>query len=330
VRLVVTGAAGFIGSRLCLQLLREGHQVVGIDRLGADRLETAWTGLQDHPQFRGVAADLLDFALTDLLLDADAAVHLAGRPGMRDSWDQLPGYLRDNVEVSAVVAKAALDAFLPRLIHASSSSVYGSVVAGDEHSPLVPVSPYGATKLAAESVLRAYAASYGLPITILRLFSVYGPGQRPDMGVYRAIHAALTGATFQQYGDGRQTRSMTHVDDVVDGIIQALHAPTGGTYNLAGGVSVSMLEVLERIDSLVGARAATQVVADPPGNQRHTDADLTLAARDLGYQPKVTLREGLRSQVAWHQDMLTASRRKVASGVAVELRELRPVGAATD
>ena len=328
-RFVVTGAAGFIGSRLCLRLLREGHEVVGIDRLGADRLEAAWAELQENRQFVGVAADLLEVGLTDLLREADAAVHLAGRPGMRDSWDRLSDYLRDNVEVSGVVAKAALDAHLPRLIHASSSSVYGAIVTGDEHSPLLPVSPYGATKLAAESVLRAYVASYGLPVTILRLFSVYGPGQRPDMGVHRAIHAALTGEIFQQYGDGQQTRSMTHVDDIVAGIIGALGAPTGGTYNLAGGVSVSMREVLEQIDLLAAATTATLVVADPPGNQRHTDADLTRAARDLGYQPKVTLREGLRSQLAWHQELLTASHRTAASGAARELHGLRPVGAAT-
>jgi len=305
VTVVVTGAAGFIGARLANAMLDGGQQVVGVDRLGADgRLVRAWDQLCARDGFVPHVVDLADerVDLNPLMRDADAVIHLAGRPGTHASWTEYSGYLRDNVAATARVAQACLETGVPRLVHASSSSVYGRIATGDETSTLRPISPYGASKLAAESTLHAFADAKGLPVVTLRLFSVYGPGQRPDMGVYSAIAAALDGAVFEIHGDGRQTRSMTYVDDAVAAIGLAVsRGRIGGTYNIGGASSVSLLEILHELWHLVGSAARVVAVPDPPGNQRHTSADVSAAALELGYAPKVGISEGLTRQVAWQR-----------------------------
>jgi UDP-glucuronate 4-epimerase len=232
-------------------------------------------------------------------------VNLAGRPGTHESWSDFPAYLRDNVECVDRLAQACIDAHVTRLVHASSSSVYGRLAIGSEDVELAPISPYGVSKLAGEATLRAHHTALGLPMVLLRFFSVYGPGQRPDMGVYRAIEAALTGRRFQLHGTGLQTRSMTYVDDLVAGIMLATESPMDGqTYNLGGSSAVSMIEVLQEVGRLVGRPAYVVGVEDPPGNQQHTSADLTNATMELGYTPKVGLTEGLARQVEWQRGQL--------------------------
>jgi nucleoside-diphosphate-sugar epimerase len=307
-RVVVTGAAGFIGSRLAHALLDDGCAVIGIDRAGgalpvAARLTESWRELCQRPGFVGSGADLGDPSvdLAPLLRGADGVIHLAGRPGTHESWAEYPAYLHDNVAATARLAEACVAAGVPRFVHASSSSVYGRVANGQD-GPLQPVSPYGASKLAAESTLHAFAQARGLPVVILRLFSVYGPGQRPDMGVHAAIAAALSGTPFRVHGDGQQTRAMTFVDDVVDGLRLAMaNGRDGASYDLGGTSTVSLLEVLDEIRSIVGADIPTVPVADPPGNQRHTRADLVSGNLELGYAPKVGISEGLRRQVEWQR-----------------------------
>jgi len=305
VRVVVTGAAGFVGSACAHQLLADGVDVVGLDRLGADepRLHRAWASLATRPGFRPVVADLLDAELADLLAGADAVVHAAGRGGTHPSWTEYGRYLRDNVEATARVAQGCLDAGVGRLLHVSSSSVYGRLAVGDEQQRREPVSPYGVSKLAAEETVNCYVRERGLRAVTVRLFSVYGPGQRPDMGVYKLIAAALWDAPFAVHGDGSQSRSMTFVDDVVTGIRLALQrGRDGAVYNLGGRSTVSLLELVDEVARLTGRRLRPAGVPDPPGNQRHTAADISRAALELGYAPKVSLSDGLSRQLAWQRE----------------------------
>jgi UDP-glucuronate 4-epimerase len=193
VRVALTGAAGFIGAKVAAAFLEAGHQVIGVDRLrsGGDeaRLHRAWSALRRNQNFEPVHTDLLDIDLVRTLREVDTVVNLAGRPGTHESWSDFPAYLRDNVECVDWLAQACTDANVTRLVHASSSSVYGRLAIGSEDAELAPISRYGVSKLAGDGTLRAHHAALGLPMVLLRFFSVYGPGQRPNMGVYRAIAA---------------------------------------------------------------------------------------------------------------------------------------------
>jgi UDP-glucuronate 4-epimerase len=303
---VVTGAAGFVGSACAHGLLDTGAEVVGVDRLGSDepRLHRAWATLTGRSRFTPVVADLAEDDLKSAVAGADAVIHLAGRGGTHSSWSEYGAYLRDNVGATARIAQACIDADVPRLVHVSSSSVYGRLAIGDEDQALEPVSPYGVSKLAAEHTVTAYARELGLRAVLVRMFSVYGPGQRPDMGVYRLIAAALWDTPFVQHGDGRQRRSMTYVDDVIAGIELALCAGAdGAVYNLGGAAAVSLNEVVDEVGRLVGRPLRPRVGDDPPGNQRHTEADFSRATEELGYTPKVSVRDGLARQLAWQRSL---------------------------
>lgn len=309
VRVVVTGAAGFIGAACAHGLLDSNVDVVGIDRLDdqpAGRLHRAWRSLTARAGFIPLVVDLNgdSIDLADVFDGADAVIHLAGRGGTHESWSDYGAYLRDNVEATARVARACVIAGSPRLVHASSSSVYGREAIGDEMQLLRPVSPYGVSKLAAEQTVEAYLRSQGLRAVIVRMFSVYGPGQRPDMGVYRLISASLWGTPFQRHGDGTQSRSMTFVDDLVAGLLPALvQGVDGAVYNLGGASGVSLNEVVDEVSRQVGQPLCPSATDDPPGNQRHTAADISRASLELGYAPKVGLTEGLARQIAWQRSL---------------------------
>jgi len=233
-------------------------------------------------------------------------VHLAGRGGTHESWTDYGAYLRDNVEATARVADACAKTST-RLLHASSSSVYGREAIGDEMQPLHPISPYGVSKLAAEQTVGVYIRSHGLQAVSVRMFSVYGPGQRPDMGVYRLISAnlGLDETPFARHGDGTQSRSMTFIDDVVAGLVLALaNGEAGAVYNLGGTSEVSLNEVIDEVSRQVGRPFRATEAIDPPGNQSHTAADISKASLELGYAPKVGLTEGLGRQIAWQRALV--------------------------
>jgi nucleoside-diphosphate-sugar epimerase len=194
----------------------------------------------------------------------------------------------------------------PHFLHISTSSVYGQFATGDENSPLAPVSPYGITKLAAEHLVQAYSANFGLPTTILRLFSVYGPGQRPDMGYHIFIDRILKGETITIDGDGTDSRSNTYVLDVVQGLVRAFEQPeqsAGETFNIGGGEEVTVLQVLEMLQELSGMEARTTHGPRRPGDQRRTAADITKARERLDYAPQTTLIEGLHAQLEWQKSL---------------------------
>ncbi|MFL5340873.1 MAG: NAD-dependent epimerase/dehydratase family protein [Gemmataceae bacterium] len=304
---VVTGAAGFIGSHLCEELLRQGHSVAALDAFVPyyapklkQRNRDAFAG---HARCRFHTLDLRTDPLEPAVADADVIFHLAAMPGLAKSWSDFDGYFGCNVLgtqrlIDAVQRSAPK---LRRLIYASTSSVYGRFASGDESLPPKPISPYGVTKLAAEHLCRAHGESNGLPAVTLRYFSVYGPRQRPDMGYYKFIRALLHGELVEVFGHGRQVRGNTYVSDCVAATLAAVEAAPGEVYNVGGGETASVWDILHRLESITGAKARVRQSEPRKGDQRHTLADTTKLRRHLGWEPRVGLDEGLARQVEWQR-----------------------------
>jgi UDP-glucuronate 4-epimerase len=304
---LVTGAAGFVGSHLSTELLNRGHQVIGIDAFIPyyPRLlkERNLAPLRAQGRFTFHEIDLRNADLAPLLEGVDTVFHLAAQAGLLRSWQEFESYMTCNVLATQRLLDAAKPS-RPHLLHISTSSVYGRFATGDESAPLAPISPYGITKLAAEHLVQAYATSFDLPTTILRLFSVYGPGQRPDMGYNIFIRSILNGETITIDGDGTDSRSNTYIADVVQGLILAFEQPeqsVGEIFNIGGGEEVTVIQVLEMLQELSGIKAHTTHGPARPGDQRRTAADITKARERLGYAPQTTLLEGLRAQLAWQR-----------------------------
>jgi nucleoside-diphosphate-sugar epimerase len=199
-----------------------------------------------------------------------------------------------------------IDAFrgsesLKKFVYASTSSVYGKFSSGDEQVSTRPVSPYGVTKLAGEMLCHAFREEFHLPAVVLRYFSVYGPGQRPDMGYHKFVKAMLEGTPITVYGDGHQSRGNTFVADCVDATIAAVKAPVGETYNIGGGETASVWDILGKLERITGMKARVRQEEARAGDQRTSQADISKATRDLGWSPKVSLDDGLARQVAWQR-----------------------------
>jgi nucleoside-diphosphate-sugar epimerase len=294
-RYLVTGAAGFIGTHLAEALQAAGHDVGGIDCF-TDYYDPA---LKEE-NARGRDIRMLDLAEDELdFAGYDGVFHLAGQPGVRSFGDVFPVYLRRNVLASQRVFEAAARDGV-RLIFSSSSSVYGAIerYPTPEDTTLQPLSPYGITKLACEHLATAYAREFGLDCVILRYFNAYGPRQRPDMAFTRIVNALAAGATFELYGDGDQRRSWTYVGDVVTATIAAMERGTG-TYNIGGGVDVSLNEAIAHLERISGRTLAVSRAPAVAGDQRRTRADTTKAEKELGWRPTVALEEGLSAQWEW-------------------------------
>jgi nucleoside-diphosphate-sugar epimerase len=302
-RMLVTGAAGFIGSHLAERLIADGHHVTGLesfsDHYSRDLKQLNLSGLGTEPQFELVEADISRDPLVDLFSDIDVAFHLAARPGVRDSWSAFGDYVDANIVGSRAVFDAAATAHT-RVVYASSSSVYGdaTTLPVTERHPLHPVSPYGASKVMTEVLAGAYASSFGLEAIGLRYFTVYGPRQRPDMGLSRFIEAATAETTIPIYGDGRQRRDMTYVGDVVEATLSAAQrGRPGAVYNVASGTQRPLLEILNELGDVIGLPLRLAHEDAKPGDVRDTWGDIASASEDLGYAPSMTLREGLERQV---------------------------------
>jgi nucleoside-diphosphate-sugar epimerase len=303
---VVTGAAGFIGSHLCERLLGLGHQVVGLDAFipyyPRSVKERNLAGLLGQPRFRFLELDLCSTPLNDLVADAEAVFHLAAMPGLPRSWTDFDLYVSSNLAATQRLLEALRAApRLKRLIHVSTSSVYGRFASGDETLPTRPISPYGVTKLAAEHLCLAYADAFGLPIVVLRYFSVYGPRQRPDMAYNRFFHALLHDQPITVYGDGKQVRGNTYVADCVEATIAAVEASAGEVFNVGGGETASVWDILNLMESLTGRTPHVRQEAARAGDQQNTFADTAKLRLVLGWEPRTRLADGLAQQLAWHQ-----------------------------
>jgi nucleoside-diphosphate-sugar epimerase len=303
---LVTGAAGFIGSHLCEHLLQAGHDVIGLDAFipfyPRSLKEGNLTTFRSHPAFRFHPLDLRCDPLDDALAGVEAVFHIAAMPGLTRSWTEFDLYESCNVTATQRLLEAVRrPPSLRRFLYASTSSVYGRFGSGDETLLTRPISPYGVTKLAAENLCRAYADECSLPLVVLRYFSVYGPRQRPDMGYYRFIDALLNGRPVTVHGDGLQSRGNTYVEDCVAATAAALEAPVGEVYNVGGGETANVWEVLGKLERILGRRAVVRREPARPGDQRVTGADTTKLTRHLGWRPHVGLDKGLARQVAWQK-----------------------------
>jgi nucleoside-diphosphate-sugar epimerase len=323
-RVMVTGAAGFIGSHLVAALLERGHEVIGIDRREAQRdpvTDATMDALHVHPGLRLVTANLSDVAISDLLVGCGTVFHLAAVPGVRGSWGpQFADYADSNITATQRLLAASEAAGVRKLVFASSSSVYGPAPGPNrETDETRPLSPYGVSKLAAEKLCMAYARRPGtrLGVAALRLFTVYGPRQRPDMLVGRLLSAALNGTQVTVYGDGTARRDFTFVDDVVAALISAgALSATSAMVNIGTGRAVALRELITLAEQVTGRTVRVAYAAAQDGDVPATCADISCAHGLFGYQPRVSLEEGLARHAAWLADQDSIARGSLSSVTA--------------
>jgi nucleoside-diphosphate-sugar epimerase len=304
---VVTGVAGFIGSTLAESLLRDGHEVTGLDafvdyypRAAKERNLAA---CRADRRFSLLEGALQDVDLRPVLEGARAVFHLAAQAGVRASWGrEFALYVHHNVLATQRLLEAAVEAGTPRLVYASSSSVYGDTndMPLREGAVCRPMSPYGVTKLAAEHLGNLYERNHGLPVVSLRYFTVYGPRQRPDMAFHRFLKAARDREPIRVFGDGEQTRDFTFVGDIVAATrAAAAKGRPGGVYNVGGGERVSVNGVLKTIEGITGRPFDVRREEAQKGDMRDTAADTSEAQRDLGFRSTVSLAQGLAREWDW-------------------------------
>ncbi len=320
--ILVTGAAGFIGSHLVARLLAGGDHVVGVDNFDPfyDR-STKQDNLDriDHDHFEFHEGDILDTAMmTDLMRSrgVDAVVNVAALAGVRPSLERPDRYVRVNVMGVVSILEAMRAAGVVTLLHASSSSVYGN----NEKVPFAetdavdrPISPYAASKRSTEVILQAHLRAFGGTMAALRFFTVFGPGQRPDLAIGTFMRRIAAGETVPMFGDGSTSRDYTYIDDITHGVCAALdrvcaaEPPFFRIWNLGHAHPVRLLDMIEAIGRVVGREAVIERLPMQPGDVERTFAEVTRAERELGYRPQVEFEDGLRRQWAWLRPRLASS-----------------------
>ncbi|MEZ4384753.1 MAG: GDP-mannose 4,6-dehydratase [Nannocystaceae bacterium] len=309
--IVVTGGAGFIGSHLVDRLLDRGDEVTCFDsfndaydprlkreNVAAHRQRANYRLIEVDIRERGRIAGLL------AELRPDAVVHLAARAGVRPSLRDPFLYQETNVAGSLNLLDACRDAGVARLIFGSSSSVYGGAAAvpfAEDAAPLLPSSPYAATKIAGEAFAHSYAHLYGMEIASLRFFTVYGRRQRPDLAIRKFATRILRGEAIELYGDGTSSRDYTHVDDIIAGVVAALDraAPGYEVYNLGSSAPIALRELVAMIEAALGVAATIRWLPDQPGDVPRTFAAIGRARERLGYAPRVAFADGIADFVDW-------------------------------
>ncbi|MCX7625566.1 MAG: GDP-mannose 4,6-dehydratase [Candidatus Sumerlaeaceae bacterium] len=317
-RCLVTGVAGFIGSSLAQSLLERGDEVIGVDCFipyyARELKEWNLAQLRCYERFRFIEKEVGELfansqrAADELLDGVDVVFHQAAQAGVRASWGSyFETYCLCNILATQKLLEACKLKEGIRVVYASSSSVYGETMKfpmSEDDLPR-PVSPYGVTKLAAEHLVRLYTHNYGVPTVSLRYFTVYGPRQRPDMAFHRLLKAVLTDQPFTLFGSGEQTRDFTYISDIVAANISAAETGVaGGVYNIGGGSRVSMNEVIEVVADITGRRPRVIRTQREKGDVTHTGADVSRAKQDLGFIPKVRIKEGLAAEAQYIKEVV--------------------------
>ncbi|PYO68479.1 MAG: epimerase [Gemmatimonadetes bacterium] len=326
-RVLVTGAAGFIGSHVCEALVGRGDEVVGVDNFdpfyARAMKERNLDGLRRQPRFRFVEADVVRDPLP--LDGVTVVLHLAAKPGVRPSLENPAAYSEANVTGTVRVLEAARRAGIRRVVFGSSSSVYGDATPApfaEDTAAVWPISPYAASKRAGELMAHAFAHLYGMQIACLRFFTVYGPRQRPDLAIHRFTDLIAHGKPVRMHGDGSAERDYTYITDCVEGVLAAVEwtaraqgsggrgAGGGGggagiaeAINIGGGARVRLDRLIELVGHTLGQEVRIERHPDQPGDVRLTAADLRRAERQLGYRPKVGIEEGIQHFVRWYQEI---------------------------
>jgi UDP-glucose 4-epimerase len=304
---LVTGCAGFIGSSITDQLLAQGYTVIGIDCFTdyypiEIKKRNLGSALQQD-NFTFIESDLLDI---NKFPDVDYVFHQAAQAGVRASWgESFEVYTRNNILATQKLLEYYKDKKLKKFVYASSSSIYGDVDVFPikEDTPKKPVSPYGVSKLAAENLCYLYHVNYGLPAVALRYFTVYGPRQRPDMGIYKFIKAALNGSEITIYGDGKQTRDFTYISDIVKANIQATKCKSDwACLNIGGGSRISVNDLLKLIENKTGHKLNIKYAQNQKGDVEHTYADVSAAKDIIGYIPEINIEAGIGKHVEFLRD----------------------------
>ena len=308
-KVLVTGAAGFIGSHLCERLVANGLTVVGVDNFDdfydpqIKRRNIA--DCAEDNNFQLLEADIRDSTAMDKVVDegVEIIVHLAAKAGVRPSIAQPLLYNDVNINGTMVLLELAKKHEIDKFIFASSSSVYGNnekVPFSEDDNVDFPISPYAATKKAGELICHTYHHLYGMSITCLRFFTVYGPRQRPDLAIHKFARLIERGESVPVYGDGSAMRDFTYIDDIIDGTVAAIDKCGGfNIYNLGESQPIKVNDLIAEIENALGKKAIKEYLPPQPGDVKRTYADVTRAGKDLGYNPKTDIRTGLANFTEW-------------------------------
>ncbi|MGD9110610.1 MAG: SDR family NAD(P)-dependent oxidoreductase [Phycisphaerales bacterium] len=308
-KVLVTGAAGFIGSHLTERLLSNGWEVVGVDNFDdfydpQVKRRNISQALQNN-NFRLIEADIRDRdSMEKALADGiDSIVHLAARAGVRPSIEQPLLYADVNINGTMVLLEAAHKNNIGKFVFGSSSSVYGNnkkIPFAEEDNVDFPISPYAATKKACELICHTYHSLYDISISCLRFFTVYGPRQRPDLAIHKFARLIEQGKPIPVFGDGSMMRDFTYIDDIIDGTVAAIEKCSGfEIYNLGESRPIKLSDLIAEIETALGKKAEKQYLPVQPGDVQRTYADVTKAMRELGYQPRTHIKDGLTKFVQW-------------------------------
>lgn len=318
-RVLVTGAAGFIGYHLSQRLLLEGAQVFGIDNLNdyyaVDLKKSRLAQLESNPKFQFQCLDLSDRQGMETLFENntfDGVIHLAAQAGVRYSLDNPHAYVDSNLVGFLHILEGCRQSKISHLVYASSSSVYGAnkkVPFSVEDNVDHPVSLYAATKKSNELMAHSYSHLYQIPITGLRFFTVYGPWGRPDMAYFKFVDAIANNKSIDVYNHGKMQRDFTYIDDVVEGIIRVLHQPPNldtttppyKLYNIGNNQPVTLMRFIEVIETAMGKAAEKNFLPMQPGDVPATYADVDALMNDVGFQPKTSIEEGIQKFVTWYR-----------------------------
>ena len=308
---LLPGAAGFIGARVAEFLLAEGHQVIGVDNLNDAydvRLKEWRLGrLESHPGFVFHKMDITDFDALDRLVtradSLDAVINMAARAGVRKSVQFPRDYVETNVVGTLNLLELCRHHGITKFVLASTSSVYGAdalLPTPEEAESSLPLQPYAASKIAAEAMCHAYHYLYDIDVTILRYFTVYGPAGRPDMVVFRFIQGIYEGQPITIYGDGEQSRGMTYVDDIARGTILGLQRSGYEIFNLGGHEVVIINDLVKKLEEFIGRKARVEYESLHPADMVANWAQVDKAGQILGWEPRVSLEEGLKAAIEWY------------------------------